>query len=501
MRSFLASRAGFWTILSLFGVQALWIALTARYPMAFDENFHYGVIRLHTETIFPFFKTVSEDTSMFGAIARDPSFLYHYLFSFPYRLIALATDSLAAQVIALRVMNIGLVLAGLITFRRLLTRLGTSPLRSNLIMLFFSLIPIFPLMAAQISYDNLIFLLAGLVLLLGVTFLQKYHQDNIIDAGVLSRLLLLCLFASMVKYAFLPVFAATLLCVAVVLVRQRQRATRSYKVWWLGLNNKFRLAYISGLLIGLALFVGSYGLNIVSYGTPIPRCDTVLSETACTSYAPWYRDYLTSQTHAGTPLSAVPAYGYDWLLQMMHETFFTIYSRFDGMTSTVMYFTGNPLPVMYVTAWILFIVGTLFMLANLRFIWRNPAYRLIMIVLMTYCAALFYRNLTAYLRTGTPVAIHGRYVIPLLLPVVAIAVACASRSLARIPRRFLPTARQRLLIMGLLLLLWLQGGGLVSYVIGSNDDWLWQQSRPAITANRVLRAVMWPVIFKSDDNY
>ncbi len=45
--SLLGSTQFFWAIVALFVVQALWIALSSHYPMAFDEDFHLGIIRLY----------------------------------------------------------------------------------------------------------------------------------------------------------------------------------------------------------------------------------------------------------------------------------------------------------------------------------------------------------------------------------------------------------------------------------------------------------------------
>ncbi|MGC1177032.1 MAG: hypothetical protein WA843_03080, partial [Candidatus Saccharimonadales bacterium] len=49
--SFVASSWFFWGVVGLLVAQAAWIALSGRYPMAFDEDFHLGIIRLYAHHI------------------------------------------------------------------------------------------------------------------------------------------------------------------------------------------------------------------------------------------------------------------------------------------------------------------------------------------------------------------------------------------------------------------------------------------------------------------
>ncbi|MGI0134888.1 MAG: hypothetical protein ACREBW_08030, partial [Candidatus Micrarchaeaceae archaeon] len=84
--------------------------------MAFDENFHFGLIQLHADQWLPFFTHQPANADAYGAIARDPSYLYHFLMSIPYRLIRLITPNTTAQIIALRLINIALFTSGFVLF-------------------------------------------------------------------------------------------------------------------------------------------------------------------------------------------------------------------------------------------------------------------------------------------------------------------------------------------------------------------------------------------------
>ena len=85
--AFLGSRIFFAGILTVFVLQALWFALSALYPMAFDEEVHFGIINIYAHQWSPFLAGQPAGADSFGAIARDPSYLFHYLMSFPYRLL------------------------------------------------------------------------------------------------------------------------------------------------------------------------------------------------------------------------------------------------------------------------------------------------------------------------------------------------------------------------------------------------------------------------------
>jgi hypothetical protein len=54
----LSSRRFFLVIIGIFVVEAAWFALTAQYPMAFDENYHFGIIQIYSHQWLPFITKV-----------------------------------------------------------------------------------------------------------------------------------------------------------------------------------------------------------------------------------------------------------------------------------------------------------------------------------------------------------------------------------------------------------------------------------------------------------
>jgi len=475
-----------------FSFESLWIALTSRYPMAFDEQQHFGAIKLHTHTWLPFFTSTPPNSFQFGAITRDPSFLYYYVMSFPYRLIELFTDSLTVQVILMRVLNIGLVLAGIIVFRKLLIKLGLNSLRANVLTIFFTLIPIFPLMAGQISYDNLVFLLAAVTLYMGVSFMQHFQKTKEIKAGLLVWLLIISLYASMVKYAFLPVFVAIFLSVAWVIVRHWTATWRALAQWWRAASLRVRTGVIVSLLLGLGLFAGSYGYNMVRYHNPVPRCDKVLTTQECSFYAPWNRDDVYSRNRPVLTWGDALPYVHQWFGQMMQETFFEVYSRYEG--DTVVYHAVWPPHTLLVTAWVLFWLGAIGLIYNARAIWQRLDWRLLFAVLFLYGLALFYTNVKGYMRSGVPVAIHGRYLIPLMIPIVGIALISVGKLLRDLAHRFSVSRTFKFAALVVVFVVFLNGG-LIAFITSGGDIWFWPQSPAAQHVNYTAKRLLDPLLF------
>ena len=113
-RRVLKSNLFFRFVLALFVLQAGYIAVKSGYPLAFDEGFHVGVIQLHAQQWNPFLGQLPDSANQFGAVATDPSYLYHYLLSFPYRAINLVTTNSFYIVLMLRFISIGFFALGIV---------------------------------------------------------------------------------------------------------------------------------------------------------------------------------------------------------------------------------------------------------------------------------------------------------------------------------------------------------------------------------------------------
>lgn len=484
---FFGSRLFLVLTLVLFVVEAAWIALSARYPQAFDEQFHFGIIRLYAHQLSPFFDRQPAGADQFGAVAADPSFLYHWLLSFPYRLIGHFTSDQTTQIIILRCLNIGLMLGALLSFRKVFSYTKASNALKNVVLFFFVATPVTPLLASQINYDNLIMLLIGLSVWQYLAFRRQLIDEHTFDWSKLCGLVAMCLVACTVKYAFLPV-AAAFGCL-VLSDWWRSRA----KIQYVMPRSKRTLLAAAGLLVGLALFVPIYGGNMLHYHTPIPSCEQVISRQQCQSYAPWNRNqYMKSQ---GVQTAWYQKVGYPlvWLHHIMNELTFTIGSSFND-SGTVDYYVGTQLVLIEVVSWGIFGLAVLVLLLKGRWIWRQPVLRTALVISSLYILALLAQNWRDYISIGQLVAIHGRYLLP-VLPLLYLTIALGLREVLRsIPLRLRQPELKTALASVLMLLLLFEGGGFVTYIMRSDPSWFWPQSSKAQTVNQKAKKILKPIV-------
>ncbi len=479
----------FTAILVIFGLESLWLALSAAYPGVFDENVHFGIIKLYSHQWSPFFPANLTDTDPSGAVVRDPSYLYHYLMSFPYRLISAATASQTAQVIVLRLINIMLFGSSLVLFRRLLLRTKTSPAIVHTVLLFLILVPMVPLLASEINYDNLILPLTGLVLLMTVSLSDSLGRRRLPADGILW-LLTLCLLSSLVQFEFLPVFAAVFLWLGWRLWRsglgRRQIRQSLFRGWRI---TSWRRKLLIGLPLVLAtgLFLQMYGVNAVRYHNFTPACNQVLTDRQCASDGAWVRAQQALAHKTTVDINPL-RFSAGWAYRLMVGMFYT---SSGGGSPQAFYLSVNPLPVIFGAALVFLVLG---MVLAIRY-WRTitGSYKhldFLIFVSLLYAAALWLRNYHDYVRLGQKVAINGRYLLPIALPVMLVLALGFNRWLRRRPRL-------KLGLLAAALLLFSQGGGALTYFVYSQPDWYWQ-SPAVIRFNNDAQAVIKPlVIIKS----
>lgn len=483
--SILNSQTFFGVILGLFIFQAAWIALTSRYPMAFDEDFHLGVIRLYAHHIGPFWANQPESADKFGAIARDPSYLYHYLMSFPYRLISLFTNDQTIQVLILRALNIGLFVSGLILFRRLFLRTGISRAVINVTLLVFVLLPVVPLLGAQINYDNLVLPLTVVSLLLVARFNTALTKEKQLDLQSLLLLVVVCLLTSLVKYAFLPIFLGIVgfIIVRIWQIRRTPKGNEqlNLRVAWWRLSRFSRLGLMAALILSSVLFVERYGINVVRYHTPIPDCSKVLSVEKCREYGPWIRDYNYKINKVSGPKGPL-TFTREWFYGMWLRLFFAL-----GGPNTN-YESKGPLLVPGVGAIVIGGLSVVAFIVTAKRLWKryNAALlTLFLVVTAIYIGILWLDEYQAFLHTGQPVAINGRYLLP-VFPLVMLVAAAAVAELFK--KR--PTLKAAAALTIVICMAW--GGGTLTYILRSDDTWYWDTDIAKRT-NHAVKSTVGPI--------
>jgi hypothetical protein len=464
----LGSSLAFKVIVAVLVLQAAWIALSGRYPMAFDEDYHLGIIRLYANHLSPFWDGQPAGADKFGPVFRDPSYLYHYLMSFPFRLIRLITPSETAQVLVLRGLNIALAALSLPLYRRLLLKTGASRALVNGCLAVFVLLPITSLLAAQINYDNLLLPFTAATLLLGLNFAKAPSGRGFI--GLTAA----CMAGCLIKFPFLPI-ALGVFIFALMAVKKRGLKRIDLKS---GLN----WLLIAGLMLSGLLFTERYGLNLVRYHATVPDCDQVLSEERCQAYPPWQRDkWFTENKPADIDVGPLHFTGH-WFSGMWLRTFFAV----DGPASD--FATRGPLLVPSLAAVVLAVIALLAVMIKWRQVWRHydrPALILFLLVAGLYVVALQVEQYRAFVHTGQPVAINGRY----LLLVYPLLFVMGGLGLSELVKRR-PGLKAALAATTIICLLW--GGGALTFILRSDDSWYWDNGAVR-AANHALQKVLGPV--------
>lgn len=477
----------FAAVVALFVIESVWIAVSAAYPGVFDENSHFHVIQIYAHQWSPFISSGSTDMNSSGALFRDPSYLYHYLMSFPYRLISLFTHREMIQVVALRAINIGLFAWSLLLFRKLLLKTRVSPAIINLSCLLFILIPVVPLLAAQINYDNLIMPLAALALLWATDVADELRAGRL-PLAKLCNLLTLSLFASLVQYEFLPILTAVTIWTAWQVLRAWRRHpgrfSRQTRQHWRRTTPRQHLLVLVPLLVAIGLFVQMYGLNLLAYHNLTPQCHQILTVEQCAGNGSWARNQAALDNKPDTDDNPL-LFTASWTYRLFVALFYT---SSGGAGPQAWYQSVNPLPTIFIAALLLFAVGVVLLLVYWRPLLRDyPYLGFLLSVALLYGGALWLRNYHDFYRLGIKIAMNGRYLFPVMPPVM-VGIALAYRRLLAGQR---PQLRMALVVV--VLLLFLQGGGTLTYITYSNSEWYWQNGlsvRLNAAAQRFLRPLI-----------
>ena len=483
--TFLGSKPFFGIILGLFAAQALWLAWSGLYSMAFDEFFHYGLIQEYAKGWTPFIAQPG-GPAVFGAVAHDPSFLYHYLMSFPYHLIAVIWHTELAQILVLRVMNIALFMGGLVMYWKLIMTTGLSRRTANIIMLFFTLLPTVVVLAPQINYDNMTFLVSGASLLLAAKIIMALHHTEQPHPLALIGLVALLLAGSIVKYTFLPLAIVIGLFVLwrfiVSFVRKDVQMTQLWQSLFTQCKRPFGIMLIISLMLSAGLFMQRIGGNVIRYGTPSPECSAVLPLEQCLGHAAYARNERYQQNNYAAKVTEKDKklYPKRWYRKMLKESFFAVGPR------ELDYPAGYPLPTAYKAGRIIIWTMALLIAVNIIWLWRkHPIWQLFLLASVVYGGTLYLFNYSEYLRLGVVVAIHGRYII-YIMPLLA---ALAAVSLGRFVKVKWRWAVHVALLP--LLIMMLYGGGMLPFIIRSADTWMFPH---AVQANNRLRSFLWEKI-------
>lgn len=493
----LGSRGFFLVTLGYFAFQAVWIALSANYPQAFDEGFHFGIIKIYAHHWSPFLTKQPAGGNPYGALARDPSYLYHYLMSFPYRFFTLFTHDQTSLVICLRLIDVALFTLGLVLFRRLLLKARISRALTNVLLLIFTLIPIVPQLAAHINYDNLLMPLTAWSCLLTLQVVDELRARK---PNIRHLVMLACagLLSSIVKYAYLPIFVAICLFIAFMLIKRYRHKKQwgelfhGLKASWLQQSWLVKAILVVAFVISFGLFFQRDGINLITYHTITPDCAKVLNDKACSQYNVWEADNLwhTELLKEGPKVKFENPFVYfiSWVYWLWYRLFFAVNGPTSGYTNY------PPLPLPSAAAALLAIGGVIAAIVLRHKVFKDQYLSFFLLASFLYLVALFIDGWTDYHYTNVLVDMNGRYLLPIVLLLGAIGARAFSIAL-----QHASTIRKSALAF-VVILLFLEGGGFLTFITRSNASWDWPNST-VVKVNNAARDVTKPVIIKGSKNY
>jgi hypothetical protein len=336
-----------------------------------------------------------------------------------------------------------------------------------------------PFVAATINYDNMLFPLTALYILICVRILKKYKQTKWYEY---TNLVTVGCAASLVKYTFLPIFAASALYLTVFLYY------KSRKTFFTTLKDSFkrtaksRIALsISSLVISASLFSVVYIQNVVKYGTPNPSCTQTMPKERCLSSAIERRNTQARVTRDERKAVAPPRYVEAWINTMATVSTVTATTTTKGNVAV-----RGELPVIYNFLFFGAFLGMGVLLYAWRSLRKNAGWYFGATMTAVLFLSVFYVNFKGYYTVHVAYANQPRYLLS-LLPIALVMMVVAANLVLR------NHARIKLLSLAIALILLVQGGGAVTHILLSQDNWYWQDTR-IIRANHAAKKILTPLI-------
>lgn len=475
VKKFVASRKFFWLVVIVFVLQGIWFAGSLKYSVPPDESYHFTFTTLYTQEPIshgPFISHEPENYLLFlGDVQQTPSFLYHYTMSFALRLFSHLISNVNHQLVALRLIDVGIGALSIIVLDRIFRKIKASVFVSNLALAMFVSTGMFVWISSAVNYDSMS-MLSWFLLLLSVLRLQeKMSLDNILLVVLFS------ISTVIIKVTYAPVILALLLTYLFI---NRKRLNKLVgAIIPRSLSKRTILLIITCIAVcGLAL--SRVGFNLVRYHSVAPSCQAVHSVSACSESTALQRDRQVHESflqfkRAGGYIDFNPlTFAGDWSDKMYQRLFF--YFGYKTMVPN----TGAEAVLAMAS---IFIV-CLFLTKKTKLVETDKEMLLVM-ALAFYVSALFLLNYHSYMTTGTQSGYQGRY----LLPIIPIAYIFTLKLIQQTYKR-LPSAKQPLLVavclIFLLAFMYEDFPGLV-FLKGTDVSWY---SDPTSSINLKLKHAM-----------
>ncbi|HEX2769758.1 MAG TPA: hypothetical protein VHN12_10795 [Geobacteraceae bacterium] len=418
-------------LLAYFGARLVFFALNISSFVPPDEVTHAGLCKIFSKTFL--LPTNSPETYQFGLVTNTP-WLYYWTMG---KLLHLNFFGLS-DLVFLRLLNIPLAFATVWYAVRLLLLLTDNRLCLLLLIVAMTNTPMFSLLSASVSYDNLANLLAAMAIYYQFAFFRNR------SAGLIVASLLCQMAGSLTKNTLLPL----ILILNVLLFINEWRNLLAFPS---AVRQYFRTSTRSALLKVLLLFVAAglnlqlYAGNYLHYGALNPAMEYVLSPRIAKEHGVDARGIIFNQYKEGKIpyMDALILAGEIEHPGDKSDTFYLL-MNYENLKRNPQLWMG---PLSYVKFWFQNMLATIFgikahlgmfkpplfmlpvylvfALAALGFLirwrpmesgWISPG---LAAIAVCYAGYLMYMvNYDSYLNYGEPgLTMYGRYLFLLIAPV------------------------------------------------------------------------------------
>lgn len=450
----ISSKYFFYGVLLLATAQGVWYALSFQ-PSLFDETKHLEKIFIYSHHFSPFLGNQNPAWDYVGPIARDGSYFFYYVMSWPLRLVRVFTDNAQFQILSLRMLCLGFFVAGLAVYRKALLEAGKIPKAAiNLSLLFFVITPAFAALPGAVNYDNVVFFLFSYMLLLGV---QSVKSRKILPKTLLT-LLMLGLIMSIVKWTAIALFIPLFLYITYDLYQKFGRKLPNIlKASFKTIPTIQLILLLAAVCVLIGLFIERPVQNQLRYGSANGRCEKVIGKERCMKFDEYS---IYAQVDAKKPKDFKPLDPAQYAIRVMGPRMINAQvavlpvaasSQGTGALPIIqtLYFTMVPLGLF---------VGAMYV----RDFLKTNTHKLLLSIASVYSLVLLSDLYKVYVKHGAPSALHSRYLLP-IYPIFLCFIIMAYKRLL---------LNQKLLSLILFLLVlagFSQGGGIINQSILSQD--------------------------------
>ncbi len=418
-------------LLAYFGARLVFFALNISSFVPPDEVTHAGLCKIFSKVFL--FPENSPATYEFG-LATNTAWLYYWIMG---KLLHLNIFGLS-DLVFLRLLNIPLAFGTVWYSIRLLRLLTDNRLAQLLLIVVITNTPMFSLLSASVSYDNLANLLAAMAIYYEFAFFKNR------SGGLLGASLLCQMAGSLTKITFLPLILVLNVLLVLNEVKNLKTLPEEFRRQFRTISRSSLLTLFL-LIIAVGLNLQLYAGNYLRYGAPNPGMSQVISPQAAMQSRLDARGTIFSQYKEGK-------------LSYMDALILTGEIRHPGDKADTFYLLmnyeklkRNPQlwlsPLNYANSWFQIMAASIFGIRAHLGMFKPPLYLLpiyvvmalaflgfivrwrpseagwsplsLAVVVVSYAGLLIYEvNYEAYLNYGEPsLTVYGRYLFIVMAPV------------------------------------------------------------------------------------